>query len=95
MSGIHCSGNTPNSKPKSSFSVSAWIAVPIVAALLAPATSIASSMYALTNLLLSPATPMANNKSGLLVKPIAAIRIFHAVNAEASSKLLAIVVALV
>jgi hypothetical protein len=36
---------------------------------------------------------MANNMSGLLVKPIAAMRIFHAVNAEASSKLLAMVVA--
>ena len=41
----------------------------------------------------SPAALIANNKSGRVLNPIAAIRIFHATNAEASSRLLAIVVA--
>jgi hypothetical protein len=50
-------------------------------------------MNPLTAILSSAAALIANNKSGLVVNPIAAIRIFHATNAEASSKLLAIVVA--
>jgi hypothetical protein len=50
-------------------------------------------MYPLTAILSSAAALIANNKSGRVVNPTAAIRIFHATSAEASSKLFAIVVA--
>jgi hypothetical protein len=52
-------------------------------------------MKELTAILSSCAALIDSNMSGLVVKPIAAIRIFHATNADASSNELAIVVALV
>jgi hypothetical protein len=93
MSGIHCGGTTPKSCPKSNRSASECMAVPMLAALFAPATSIADSIKELTAILSSCAALIDNNMSGRVVKPIAAIRIFHATNADASSNELAIVVA--